>query len=69
MVDATITLTAETIPSGETVTWSSSATGTAEVAGGIVTGKSAGNAIITAAITVDGVTYTDTCTVVVNNAV
>ena len=68
-VDATVTLTAETTPSGETVTWSSSATGTAEVASGVVTGKSAGNAIITAAITVDGVTYTDTCTVIVNNAV
>lgn len=68
-VDATVTLTASTTPSGETVTWSSSATGVAEVASGVVTGKSAGNAIITASITVDGVTYTDTCTVIVNNAV
>lgn len=64
-VNGTVTLTAETNPAGETVTWSSSATGKAEVAAGVVTGKSAGSAIITAAITVDGVTYTDTCTVVV----
>lgn len=64
--DATVTLTATTIPSGETVTWSSSSTTYAEVtSGGVVTGKAEGSAIITASITVDGVTYTDTCTVVV----
>jgi hypothetical protein len=66
-VDETVTLTATTVPSGETVTWSSSATGKATVtSGGVVEGKSAGNAIITASITVDGVTYTDTCTVIVS---
>lgn len=65
-VDDTITLTAETTPAGETVTWSSSSTTYAEVtSGGVVTGKAAGSAIITASITVDGVDYTDTCTVVV----
>jgi len=67
-VDDTVTLTATTTPAGETVTWSSSATGKAEVAAGVVTGKAAGSAIITASITVDGVTYTDTCTVVVETA-
>ena len=67
-VNGTVTLTAETTPAAQTVTWSSSATGKAEVAAGVVTGKSAGSAIITAAITVDGVTYTDTCTVVVEAA-
>ena len=65
-VDATETLTAVTVPAGETVTWSSSDSTKAEVtSGGVVTGKAQGNAIITASITKDGVTYTDTCTVVV----
>ena len=65
----TITLTAETIPSGAVVTWTSSNDTKASVtSGGVVTGEEAGNAIITASITVDGVTYTDTCTVVVTAA-
>ena len=65
-VDETVTLIATTIPDGETVTWSSSATGKATVtSGGVVEGKTEGSAIITASITVDGVTYTDTCTVIV----
>lgn len=60
------TLIATVEPSGETVTWTSSATGKASVtSGGVVAPVSEGSAIITAAITVDGVTYTDTCTVVV----
>jgi len=66
--DKTITLTAETIPAGETVTWTSSDGTKASVANGVVTGEAAGNAIITASITVDGVAYTDTCTVVVTAA-
>jgi hypothetical protein len=61
----TYTLRAETVPSDETVTWASSATGVASVAAGVVTAESEGNAIITASITVDGVTYNDTCTVIV----
>lgn len=64
----TVTLTAATIPASQTVTWSSSNSSVATVAGGVVTGEGAGNAIITASITVDGVTYTDTCTVVVEAA-
>lgn len=64
----TVTLTAATVPAGETVTWSSSDTSVATVAGGVVTGVAEGNAIITASITVDGVAYTDTCTVVVEAA-
>lgn len=68
-VGATETLTAETIPAGKTVTWSSSATTYAQVtSGGVVSGEAEGQAIITASITVDGVTYTDTCTVVVTAA-
>lgn len=65
----TVTLTAETNPDGETVTWSTSSSTYADVtSGGVVSGESAGQAIITASITVDGVTYTDTCTVVVTAA-
>lgn len=65
-VDATETLTATVVPAGTAVTWSSSSTTYATVtSGGVVTGEAEGTAIITASITVDGVTYTDTCTVVV----
>ena len=64
-VNEEITLVASTTPSGETVTWSSSDSLTASVDGGVVTGEAAGNAIITASITVDGVTYSDTCTIIV----
>jgi hypothetical protein len=60
-----ITLTAQTNPAGETVTWSSSDTSIATVSGGVVSAVAEGNAIITATITVDGVDYTDTCTVIV----
>ena len=64
--DASVTLNAVTIPAGQTVTWSSSDQTKASVtSGGVVTGEAVGSAIITASITVDGVAYTDTCTVVV----
>lgn len=63
--ESTVTLTAKTIPSGQTVTWTSGNTAKATVSDGVVTGKDAGNTIITASITVDGVTVSDTCTVVV----
>ena len=62
----TVTLTTQTIPAGQTVTWSSSDSTVASVtSGGVVTGEAEGSAIITATITVNGVNYTDTCTVVV----
>lgn len=68
--DANVTLTAATVPAGETVTWSSSDDNTATVtSGGVVAGVAVGSAIITATITKDGVDYSDTCTVVVINAV
>lgn len=63
--EETLTLSATVTPSGETVTWTTSNAEVATVSGGVITGVAAGNAIITAAITVDGVTYTDTCTIVV----
>lgn len=61
-----LTLTASVVPAGTTVNWSTSDANTAGVTtGGVVDGVYEGNAIITASITVDGVTYTDTCTIVV----
>lgn len=63
--DATVTITASVVPAGSVVTWTTSDDTVATVNGGVVTGEAAGNAIITASITVNGVTYTDTCTVVV----
>ena len=63
--DATATLVATTVPSGQTVTWSSSDDTKASVADGVVTGEGAGSAVITASMTYDGVTYTDTCNVTV----
>lgn len=68
-VDGTITLTAATVPASQTVTWTSSNGTYASVSGGVVTGESEGTAIITATITVDGVSYSDTCTVVVEQGV
>ena len=67
-VNNTASLSATTNPAGQTVTWSSGSTGIATVSSGTVTAKGAGNTIITAAITVDGVTYNDTCTVIVTTS-
>lgn len=64
-VDDEYTLTALVAPSGATVTWSEGSSSVATVADGVVTAAGAGNTIITASITDSGVTYTDTCTVVV----
>lgn len=64
-VGGTKTLTAATVPAGETVTWTSSDSTKASVSNGVVTGVAAGTATITASITVSGVSYTDTCTVTV----
>lgn len=61
----TVTLTAKTVPSDAIVTWTSSDNTIVSVADGLIAGESEGSAIITATITVDGVSYTDTCTVVV----
>ena len=61
-----VTLQAIVVPAGTAVSWSSSATTYATVANGVVHGEAAGSATITASITVDGNTYTDTCAVTVN---
>lgn len=65
-VSGTKALTATTNPSGETVTWTSSDSTVATVSSGTVTGVKAGTATITASITVNSKTYTDTCTVTVS---
>ena len=63
------TLEATVVPAGQTVTWTSGTTAKATVSStGEVTGVTAGSSIITASITVNGVTYTDTCTVIVTAA-
>lgn len=67
-VGSTLALTATTIPADATVTWNSSDTDKATVSNGTVTGEAAGSVIITASITQSGVTYNDTCTVVVTAA-
>ena len=63
---ASSALTVEKYPANATVSWSTGNSSIATVSDGTVTaGSTAGNTIITAAITIDGVTYNDTCTVVV----
>lgn len=63
----TYQLTAQTKPASQTVTYTSSAGTYASVGSstGLITAEAEGTAIITATITVDGVDYTDTCTVIV----
>jgi hypothetical protein len=65
-VEGTTTLTADKYPTSATVTWASSDSTVATVSSGTVTGVKAGTATITASITADGKTYTDTCTVTVS---
>ena len=68
-VNQEITLVADVVPAGTSVTFSSSASGKASVtSAGVVKGLEAGSTIITASITVDSVTYSDTCTIIVEAA-
>ena len=64
-VDDEYTLSALTYPANATITWTSGSSSVATVADGVITAEGTGNTIITASITDSGVTYTDTCTVVV----
>lgn len=64
----TNTLQASTNPAGQTVTWSVGDSSVATVSAGVVTGVAAGNTVVTASMTYEGVTYTDTCTVIVSAA-
>lgn len=61
----TAALAASVYPIGTAVTWSTSDNNVATVANGTVTAVGEGDCIITAQIAVDGVEFTDTCTVVV----
>lgn len=66
-VNEEVQLTYEVNPSSASVSFASSASGKASVtAAGKVKGLEAGSTIITASITDSGVTYSDTCTVVVD---
>lgn len=69
-IGSTITLTETVAPSNatnKTVSWSTSNSSVATVAGGVVTGVSAGSAVIT--VTTQDGGFTDTCTVTVTPAV
>ena len=62
------TVVATTSPVGQTVTWTTSDDTVAEVANGIISAIGAGTATITASMTYDGTTYTDSCAVTVTAA-
>lgn len=66
-VSGTKTLTATVVPSDATVTWSTSNSSKASVSDGTVTGVAAGNANITASITIGNKTFTDKCAVTVTS--
>ena len=63
----TIQLNSYVVPSGTAVTWSTTDTTYLSVnaSTGVVTGVAEGSGTVTASITVDGSTYTDTCAVTV----
>ena len=69
-VGSTVTLTISSVlPADASITWSSGTQAKATVnSSGVVTGAAAGTSVITASITVDGTTYSDTCTVTVTAA-
>lgn len=68
-VGGSIALAATVIPASETVTWTASDSTVTVTSGGVVTaGDSAGTAVVTASITVNGVTYSDSCNVTVTEA-
>ena len=61
----TFSLVATTTPSGEIVSWTTSDDTVVTVSDGLITGVAEGNATITATMTYNGNTYTDTCAVTV----
>lgn len=67
-VGDTVALVADTVPANTNVTWRTSSNNVVTIGDGTVTGSAQGYSIITATITVDDVQYTDTCTVIVEEA-
>ena len=65
-VNDTVELSYQVKPLGTSITWTSSDGTKATVSNGVVTGKSAGTAIITASISDGTNTYTDVCVVTVS---
>ncbi len=65
-IGSTKSLTVTTTPSDQKIAWSSSNKNVATVSDGVVTAKGAGNATITATITVNGIEYSAECAVDVN---
>ena len=66
-IGETNTITATTVPSGYSVTWTSSNTSVVTVSNGTITAKGTGTANITAKFTYNGVIYSAVCTVMVND--
>lgn len=64
----TYTLRVNVEPSNSTITWSTGDSSIATVSDGVITAVGEGNTIIRGAITVNGVTYDDTCTVEVTKS-
>ena len=62
-IGSTKSLTVTTTPIDQKIAWSSSNKNVATVSDGVVTAKGAGNATITATITVNGIEYSAECTV------
>lgn len=63
--ELTATITATTVPSGKTVTWTSLDTSVATVSGGVVTGVAEGTTTIIASFVEDSITYSALCSVTV----
>lgn len=63
-----VKVTATTSPVGQEVTWSTSDGSIATVANGTITAVAEGTAIVTASMTYDGTTYSDTCNVTVSES-
>ncbi|MDD7344147.1 MAG: leucine-rich repeat protein [Ruminococcus sp.] len=62
-IGSTKSITVTTTPSDQKIAWSSSNKNVATVSDGVVTAKGAGNATITATITVNGIEYSAECAV------
>lgn len=66
--DDDIQLHADVHPSNATISWSVGSSSVATATGGLVHAAGVGNTVVTASITSSGVTYNDTCTVIVEEA-